>query len=372
MKYSIFVIIILISISTFIYGVGVGHFEFFPFDFLKELKSSILLVNDDFIDDRFDIYENDVDSLIDISTKDEIFDTRSELISYIWKQDPPTNLIPQINLNIFDPNYEDLKNLQQIDEFVIAMDYDVKSVSYLFVAENSNDKLIIYHQGHAGDFLNGKKYIQFFLDKGYSILAFSMPLLGMNNQPIVDTPNFGNIKLTSHEYLKFLQSNEFTPIKFFVEPIFISLNYIDKQFNFESYHFVGFSGGGWTAILYSAIDDRVSKTYSIAGSVPIHYRSIQKNFGDYEQTLPELYSIANYLELYLLSSYGDDRKLLQIFNKYDPCCFSGNHYSSYENILKKKLSDLDGDFEIFIDDTHKEHKISDTVLQLIDKSIILN
>jgi len=252
------------------------------------------------------------------------------------------------------------------------MDYDVKSTAYLFVAENSNNNLIIYHQGHAGDFLNGKKTIQFFLDKGYSILAFSMPLLGMNNQPVVDTSNFGKIKLTSHEYLKFLQSDEFTPIKFFIEPIFISLNYIDNQFNFESYSFVGLSGGGWTAILYSAIDDRISNTYSIAGSVPIYYRSIQQNLGDYEQTLPELYSIANYLELYIMSSYGDNRKLLQIFNKYDPCCFSGNHNYSYENILKEKLSDIDGSFEIFIDDTHKEHKISDTVLKLIDKSIFSN
>lgn len=363
-------IIVWIIILPLIFSLGLfsGHYKTFPFDFLKELKSSLLLSNDDFIDDSFEIYENDIDSLIDISTKDEISNTRSEIINYIWKQDPPTNLIPQISLNIFDQNYEDLKNLQQIDEFTITMDYDVKSISYLFVAENSNNKLIIYHQGHAGDFLNGKKSIQFFLENGYSVLAFSMPLLGMNNQPIVDT-SFGKVKLISHEHLKFLNSKNFSSIKFFVEPIFISLNYLDEQYDFESYIFVGFSGGGWTAILYSAIDDRISQTYSIAGSVPINFRSIQKNLGDYEQTLPELYSIANYLELYIMSSYGENRKLTQIFNKYDPCCFSGENSKIYENVIKEKLVNLEGNFEIFIDDTHKKHKISEVTLNLINNSI---
>ena len=85
------------------------------------------------------------------------------------------------------------------------MEYDVNSISYLFVPESSNNKLVIYHQGHGGDFYKGKDVIQFFLDEGFTVLAFSMPLLGMNNQPVVEVPNIGTIKLTSHEHLRFIQ-----------------------------------------------------------------------------------------------------------------------------------------------------------------------
>ena len=60
----------------------------------------------------------------------------------------------------------------------------------------------------------------------------------------------------------------------------------------------------------------------------------------------------------------------QIFNKNDPCCFSGNGYESYEFFIKDKISKLGkGNFQIFIDDTHNEHKISDTALEYIAKNI---
>ena len=203
-----------------------------------------------------------------------------------------------------------------------------------------------------------------------AVLCPSMPLLGMNNQPIVEVPNIGSIKLTSHEHLRFLESSTFSPIKFFMEPITVSLNYLDKNYNFLSYDMVGISGGGWTVTLYSALDDRISQTYSIAGSLPIYLRSIPENRGDYEQWVPELYQIANYLDLYIMSSYGDDRKFVQIFNKYDSCCFAGDLYKSYENHIKKSILKLEkGYFEIYLDDTHKTHKISNFALEIMHKSM---
>ena len=72
-----------------------------------------------------------------------------------------------------------------------------------------------------------------------------------------------------------------------------------------------------------------------------------------------------------MSAYGDDgRKHIQIFNKNDPCCYSGDGYESYEFFIKDRLLQLGkGDFQIFMDDTHIEHKISDTVLEYIAKNI---
>jgi len=92
--------------------------------------------------------------------------------------------------------------------------------------------------------------------------------------------------------------------------------------------------------------------------------------GDYEQTNIELYKNVNYLELYVLSAYGDGRQHVQIFNKNDSCCFSGNGYETYEFVIKDKMLQLaKGNFQIFIDDTQNEHKISEYVMSLIHEQI---
>jgi len=319
------------------------------------------------------VYENNVSELIQIKDNNDISKLRNNLTNFIWKNNefPDSKLPDTVNVDISNFLYDDFLNLERIDQLNIEMEYGINSISYLFIPESSNNKLIIYHQGHGGDFYKGKETIQFFLEQNYSVLAFSMPLLGMNDQSIVEVPNIGTIKLTSHEHLRFLESSNLSPIKFFIEPITISLNYLDKTYNFSSYDMIGISGGGWTVTLYSAIDDRISQTYSIAGSVPIYLRSITENRGDYEQWLPELYQTANYLDLYVMSSYGEDRKFIQIFNKYDSCCFSGEFYKTYETEVKNTLSKLDsGHFDIFLDNTHKTHKISDYALEIVIQSML--
>ncbi len=370
-KNSLLLIIVVFSISIFIYGVLVGTYKIFPYEQLDYIK--IISLNEkNGSDEKNIIYENNVNSLIHIKTADDISKLKNNLIDFIWSGDgfPNSKLPDSVQTDISNSLYDDFVNLERIDQIDVVMDYDVNSISYLFVPEYSNNKLIIYHQGHAGDFYKGKETIQFFLEHDYTVLAFSMPLLGMNDQPIIEIHNIGTIQLTSHEHFRFLESSNFSPIKFFMEPIAISLNYLDEHYDFSSYDMVGISGGGWTATLYPAIDNRISQSYSVAGSVPIYLRSIPQNYGDYEQWIPELYQNANYLDLYIMNSYGDDRKFIQIFNKYDSCCFSGELYKSYENEIKESINQLKkGYFDIYLDETHKTHKISESVLKMIVNSI---
>ena len=93
--------------------------------------------------------------------------------------------------------------------------------------------------------------------------------------------------------------------------------------------------------------------------------------GDYEQFHPELYSIANYFELYVLSSTGKDREFYQIFNKNDPCCFAGEIYKIYHEPLKKFISKFDSwNFDIILDDTHTEHKKSENITEFIIQNLL--
>ena len=65
---------------------------------------------------------------------------------------------------------------------------------------------------------------------------------------------------------------------------------------------------------------------------------------------------------------GDN--MFKFFNKNDSCCFSGSGYETYEFVVKDKISQLgEGNFQVFIDDTHNEHKISDFTIEQIFKNL---
>ena len=374
----------------FIYGLSVGVYKIFPYEALD--SSLAVIIEEKAIEDNQFIIQTDLDSLITIDDESDIVQKRNELVGFFWDigwnsefqnmylQDQVAlaglhsleylEELPEVESDISDSRYNNFQNLKRIDKLTVEMEYDVNSVSYLFIPEQSNNKLILYHQGHGGDFLLGKNTIQFFLDRNFTVFAMTMPLVGMNNQPIVEIDGLGEMKLIYHNQFELLEEKNFNPMKFFVHPIQINLNFLEKEYDFKRYSMIGLSGGGWTTVIYSAIDERISDSFSVAGSVPFYLRVDDRDMGDYEQTNIDLYRNVNYLELYILSAYGDDRKLVQIFNKNDPCCFSGNGSGTYEFVIKDKLLQLGkGSFQIFMDDTHNEHKISNIVLEYVAKNI---
>ena len=274
---------------------------------------------------------------------------RENLIDFIWKEDGfPTHFPDSIEQGISDKNFDDLKNLERIDKLTVEMKHGVNSVAYLlYPKEQSHDDLIIYHNGHGQHLHDGKKQVRFFLDRGYTVLVFSMPLSGGNIEPVIMLDG-KETKITSHNHLELLESDKFSPISYFVEPIAISLNFIDKNFDYTNYHMLGISGGGWTTVIYPAIDQRISHAMSVAGSIPIELRTLPRDYGDYEQRLPDLYRIANYYDLYVLASFGTDKKLAQVFDWNDKCCFAAKDIdTSYSHEIKNRLTDLgSGEFEI--------------------------
>ena len=363
-------IIIPIIIVVFFYGVAVGLYEYFPYEGLNQTKKIIFNEGiDEHIITSTSFEKFDASSIIEIETKKDLNSKRTALINYIWKDQIPTKLPTNIEEHFIDDTFSDIKNLKRLDKITIEMEHGINSIAYFFTPYESNNKLIIYHHGHAGDFSLEKNILTSFLNNGYSVVGFNMPLIGMNNQPVIETSDFGPIKFISHNQFSLLESPKFSPIKYFVEPITLSLNYIDENYDFDSYYMVGLSGGGWITVLYSAIDERISESYSVAGSYPLHLRHETKNIGDYEQFNPNIYRISNYLELYTMSSFGDNRKLVQLFIYNDPCCFQAELYDKfpYGNVIQDKLAILgdQGKFSVFLDSSTNQHEISDYALSLI-------
>ena len=375
MKKPLLSLLIISFAIIFFLGVYVGLYKIFPYEVLDSSKD--ILFEQKTIENNKFVNQANVYSLIKIDSKLDIDQKRDFLTEYFWdvgsfQRVKDKSQLPEVEIKISDSSYKDFQNLKRIDRLTVEMEYGINSVSYLFIPEQSNEKLILYHQGHGGDFLLGKDTIQFFLDRNFTVLAMAMPLLGMNNQPVIEIDGLGEMKLISHKKLRLLEANNFNPMKLFLEPVQTNLNFLDKEYNFKRYSMIGLSGGGWTTVVYSAIDERISDSFSVGGSIPFYLRVDSRDMGDYEQTNIELYKNVNYLELYVLGAYGDGRQHIQIFNKNDPCCFSGNGYETYEFVIKDKMSQLGkGTFQILIDDTHNEHKISDHTLKLVYEMISL-
>ena len=188
-------IFVTISIIIFFCGIFVGMNGFLTENYSSLIKKSTI--------DSLDqtqvpvIDESSLNNLINFKNENEILEKRYEIINYIWKSDELPNDYPtSIESNFVDIRYGEFENLKTIEKINIEMKNNVNSIVYLFLPEDSNGKLFIYHQGHAGDFIHGKETIQKLLISGFSVAAFSMPLEGMNSQPIIELDNFGTLWVT--------------------------------------------------------------------------------------------------------------------------------------------------------------------------------
>lgn len=292
---------------------------------------------------------------------------RRELNELLWDAPtPPDSLRASVERGIVDERYSGIRSLERIDRMSVSMEYGLNSVAYRFIPRPSNGALVLYHQGHDGDFALGQDRIVELLEHGYEVVALAMPLLGMNNQPVVELPGIGIIKLTSHEQMDLLDPAQGHPVKYFIEPVVGVLNSLGGD-RYSSISMLGLSGGGWATTLAAAVDPRIELSIPVAGSYPIFLRTGDGgDWGDFEQTAPAVYSRVNYLELYVLGAYGAGRKQLQIFNEYDSCCFWGDRWTKYADSVAARVERLGaGAFEVLADSSHTGHEISSPVMQRI-------
>ncbi len=314
------------------------------------------------------LFDFDISSLINIKNEEDIKLRRRVLIEYIWKgKGLPQGIPNKIEKNIKDDICKNCGNLKQTDNLIIKMDYGVNSIGYIFHPVKSNNKLMIYHQGHSLERFpayDDLESIKFLLENGYTVLGFAMPLHGGNNQPEIN-----GVRFVDHSNFSLIENKNFSSLKFFLEPIYVSLNYIEKNYDFDSISMMGLSGGGWTTTFYSAIDKRIDKSYPIAGSLPLMFISSR----DYEQTIPDAYGlITNYLSLYIMGSHK--RKQIQILNKKDTCCFQGDIYTlfPYEKDVQNVLLNLGGKFEVYIDDNDKHSITKNTLNKILKEELTPN
>lgn len=309
-----------------------------------------------------------VPELLSIGQPEDVARARKALIALLWG-DPglPAALPSAVDRDAHDARYDDIASVAEMRRLTIAMELGLESRVFHLLPKSPNGRVVLYHEGHVGEGHTSKAEIRRFVDAGFSVLVFDMPLLGANNRPTVNIPRLGVFKLESHEHLKLLSPRSGHPIKLFLEPVVVALNYLESGFDYPSVSMVGLSGGGWTTTLAAAIDPRIDRSFPVAGSYPIYLRSNSaRDWGDYEQTAPEVYKTVNYLELYLLGAQGPGRKQLQVINQFDACCFAGTKWDTYKDVVSARVRELGpGEFDLFLDASHWSHDISEVAMSRI-------
>lgn len=195
--------------------------------------------------------------------------------------------------------------------------------------DGHGDKLAIYHAGHNQVAVRDAQItIRAMLRAGYDVLALDMPA-------------------GPHERF----AEEQYPLRPFIAPVAEAINFAVVRKPYREIVMTGLSGGGWTTVVYAALDPRIDRSYPVAGSWPFPLRRDEASRGDFEQRLPGL--SVGYLDLYLMAA-SDGRQQVQVFNLDDPCCFAGRGSLSYEEPMANRALALGGSFGVVVvaNDTH--------------------
>ena len=309
---------------------------------------------------------------------------RAALIKFIWGETGmPAKTLPAVEKNDKSP-VSGLEALKRVDTLTITMEAGEKGYAHHFIPQKANNRLVILHHGHAITFADDpsldkgygmQRTINGLLKAGYSVLAVYMPhmanftthLTVVNVNPMTHDEMFRKIKVQNG-----------SAMKFFLEPVAVSLNYLktksaaDDFPAYKDFSMIGLSGGGWTTTIYAAIDPTISLSIPVAGTTPLYLR-FGGSVGDTEQYLAEFYRIAGYPDLYVLGAHGAGRQQIQILNRRDDCCFGQAQHDAklagmswddavrtYERNVQNALKTLgeSGVFRVEIDDAAPAHMIS--------------
>ena len=309
------------------------------------------------IDPRY--LKTDPATLITVRSPEEADRVRAALIDVIWGADglPRGKQPASIEPGYSDPAFEGMKNLAGIDRVRVEMEHGIYSIAYHFRPVRTNGRMVLYHHGYAGDVREMADLIGALVAEGYNVIALNFLGYGENwFASEIHYPKWGWYKTSVHRLL----SLEAHPLKYFIEPAVVAANYAEAM-GFSDADMIGLSAGGWVTELVAAVDPRIRRSYPVAGGYPLFLRSgAEANQAPPPQYDPKLLQTADYLDIYVLGAVGAGRRQLQIFNRFDRCCYRNILARLYEPAVKAAVSEIGkGSFAVLIDETHADHKISE-------------
>ncbi|CDP50716.1 hypothetical protein [Devosia sp. DBB001] len=307
--------------------------------------------------------------VISITDATEAEAVRSDLRAQIFGSESlNTSLIPIVESDYMDAVWATKQNLAGMKVLRIPMSLGVNSKAWRFTPityRNANGGkcgfIVVAGHGQVSVFPPYMALIEKLLYAGCEVTAIDMPFSGQNPAATVDTGR-GRVLIQHHGNIQAAQTKDFHPLRWFVEaPLAIVNDYTSR--GITNIGITGLSGGGWTADVYAALDERVTVSYSIAGSMPMYMRSwIVPNppasLGDWEQMAIRPLGVG-YLDLYVLGSIGLGRRHVNIYIVNDDCCFGGYNANHFAPAVSAAVESIElGSYGVVFDTTVSTHTIS--------------
>ena len=245
---------------------------------------------------------------IGITNAADVAAKRQALIDYIWGAEgwPTNRLVSVVSTNAQDWVTQSLRNeagnLASVEVYQQSLPYGLTASQTHYRPIQGNGELVIFHSSHYGSAYSDDVWannggatpglvIPALLKAGYAVLTLDMPVYSQYPRPTVSVPGQGEVTLNYHcDLFQYLER----PFRFFLEPIVVALNYVQDQYHYQRVFMTGLSGGGWTTTVYAALDERITGSFPVAGSVPNYLRVGLEGLGDCEQDDSGFYRIANY------------------------------------------------------------------------------
>lgn len=323
----------------------------------------------------------DIYPLLNAHSASEYQDLRADLVQFVWKgAGVPTSLLPS-----WEGAYNHAKPAWVAPVGVTMraahardpITTDVYSVIYLLEAPTDNDCLFVHNFSHGSGLVAGaavtqgeRNHINARLADGCDVVVLGMPFNGDNaiittTIPYASYPNPGYNAL--HDFFEAYETSDSTPIRYFLNPPIIGTNWaINRHGGYGRIGISGLSGGGLVSTFVAALDTRITHSYTIAGTMPMHMRNHKPgDVGDWEQSGSAWLDIADYMDLYILGALEPGRRSMQLFNLHDGCCFSGDQSYAFSNQLKGIASRMGVDgLGFYVSDTSGHEVSAPSMLQI--------
>ncbi len=320
----------------------------------KRLKAADQYVYEE-IHPRF--LEADPRAMITVISPAEASVRRERLIAAIWGDDgyPVSSMPGPVAANATQRGSAQDGVVARIDLMSVDMGSDVRSMFSHFQPTVPNGRLVLYHHGYAGTYEDNDRVIERLAGEGYAVMAFNQMAYGGNTASIAVPGGRANLHFELDKIDR--------PLRYHFQPVIAALNYAEQRYDYRSIDMIGFSAGGFTTAVVAALDPRIRRSYPVAGVYPIYLRSGQEAIDNGPQYYKPMLDAANYLDMFVLGVDDAKRSQLQVFNRFDRCCFNNLKGRIYEAPVRDAAAAIGGgSFAVLIDETHADHKISDFAL----------